>query len=67
MAPRPSQEGSWGVLGPCWGLGLLLGALGPSLEGLGGLLSRLEGVLGSLGTVLAAHEAIYGSFWNATR
>ena len=60
MAPRPFQEGSWGGLGP------LLGALGPSLEGLGGLLSRLEGVLGSLATVLAAHEAINGSFWNAT-
>ena len=44
-----------------------MGALGPSSEGLGGLLSRLEGVLGSLGTVLAAHEAINGSFWNATR
>ena len=62
--PRPSQERSWGGLGPSWGgLGPLLGALGPSLEGLGGLLGRLEGVLGSLGTVLAAHEAIDGSFW----
>ena len=47
MAPRPSQEGSWGGLGSSWGgLGPLLGALGPSLEGLGGLLGRLEGVLG---------------------
>ena len=71
MAPRPSQEGSWGGLGSSWGgLGPLLGALGPSWEGLGGLLGRLEGVLGCswellgpLGTVLAAHEAVYGSFW----
>ena len=31
-----------------------------------GVLGRLEGVLGSLGTVLAAHEAINGSFWDAT-
>ena len=55
------------VLGPSLGgLGPLLGALVPSFEGLGGLLSRLEGVLGSLGTVLAAHEAINGSFWDAT-
>ena len=57
MAPRPSQEGSGGVLGSSWGgLGPLLGALGPSLEGLGGLLGRPEGVLGSLGTIL-------GRFW----
>ena len=56
-----------GLLGSSWGgSGPLLGALGPSLEGLGGLLSRLEGVLGSLGTVLAVHEAINGSFWDAT-
>ena len=56
-----------GLLGSSWGgLGPLLGALGPSLEGLGGLLSRLEGVLDSLGTVLAAHEAINGSFGDAT-
>jgi outer membrane murein-binding lipoprotein Lpp len=33
---------------------LLLGALGPSLEGLGGSLSRSWEVLGPLGTVLAA-------------
>ena len=71
MGPRPSQEGSWGDLGPSWGdFGPLLGTLGPSLEGLGGLLGRLEGVLGcswrllgSFGTVLAAHEALNGSFW----
>ena len=60
LVPRWVLGSSWGGLGP------LLGALGPSLEGLGGVLSRLEGVLGSLGTVLAAHEAINGSFWDAT-
>ena len=38
--PRPSQEGSWGGLGP------LLGALGLFLEALRRLLGRLEGVLG---------------------
>ena len=37
MAPRPSQEGSWG------GSWAVLGALGPSLEDLGGLLRRVEG------------------------
>ena len=48
MGPRPSQEGSWGDLGPSWGdFGPLLGALEPSWDGLGGLLGRLEGVLGS--------------------
>ena len=72
LVPRWLQDRSksapGGVLGRLGtGLGPLLGALGPSLEGLGGLLSRVEGVLGSLGTVLAAHEAIHGSFWTATR
>ena len=70
-----SQDGSKSVLGPLWGrlggvlggLGPLLGAAGPSLEGLGGLLGRLERLLGSFRTVLAAHDAINGSFWNATR
>ena len=47
MAPRPSQEGSWGDLGSSWGgLGPLLGALGASWDGLGGVWGRLEGVLG---------------------
>ena len=47
MAPRPSQEGSWGGLGP------LLGALGPSWDGLGRVLGRLEGVFeGRFGVVL---------------
>ena len=46
-APRPSQEGSWGGLGP------LLGALGPSWDGLGRVLGRLEGVFeGRFGVVL---------------
>ena len=45
--PRPSQEGSGGVLGRLGrGLGPLLGVLGPSLDGLGGLLGSLDGVLG---------------------
>ena len=74
MGPRPSQEGSWGDLGPSWGdFGPLLETLGLSLEGLGELLGRLEEVWGcswelwgSLGTVLAAHEAINWSFWDAT-
>ena len=47
MAPRPSQEGSWGGLGP------LLGALRPSWDGLGKVLGRLEGVFeGRFGVVL---------------
>ena len=63
--PRGLLGGFLGRLGGV--LGRSLGALGPSFEGLGGLLGRLERVLGSLGTVLAAHEAINGSFWTATR
>ena len=58
MAPRSSQEGSWGDLGSSWGgLGPLLGAFGPSLDGLGGLLGRLDGVLGCFWELL-------GPLWN---
>ena len=43
MAPRPSQEGSWGVLGSSWGdLGPLLGALGLSRDGLGSHLGTIR-------------------------
>ena len=57
MAPRPSQEGSWGVLGPSWeDFGPLLGALEPSWDGLGGLLGRLEGVLG-------CSQGLLGPLW----
>ena len=50
MAPRPSQEGSWAVLGPSWrGLGPLLGAFGPLLGALGPYLGGLRARFGSFG------------------
>ena len=45
---------SWGLLGPLWTV-------------LGGFWAVLRASWAALGTVLAAHEAINGSFWNATR
>ena len=57
MAPRPSQEGSWGGLGP------LLGALWPSLEGLGGLLGRLEGVLDCSSALFGRSWAVLLDLW----
>ena len=57
MAPRPSQEGSWGVLGPSWeDFGPLLGTLGPSWDGLGGFWAVLRGSWAALG----GFWALYG-------
>ena len=56
MAPRPSQEGSWGGLGP------LLEPFGPSLGGLGAHFGPFGGVLGVvlvLDSLIRLTDSIY--------
>ena len=65
MAPRPSQDGSWAVLGPSWG------GLGPLLGASWGVLGRSWGLLGPiwavLGLVLDRLGVVLEPFWGSIR